>query len=60
MIDYLFLKDLYLTVSKLSIFIFIIAGNYVGDIYSCGLRHIFNEYMLLTKHTFKSHLTFIN
>ena len=33
------------TISKLSIFLFIIAGNYVGDIYSCSLRHLFNEYM---------------
>ena len=35
------------TISKLSIFLFIIAGNYVGDIYSCSLRHLFNEYMFL-------------
>lgn len=34
-------------VSQLSIFLFIIAGNYVGDLYSCGLRHLFNEYMIL-------------
>ena len=34
-------------VSQLSIFLFIIAGNYAGDLYSCGLRHIFNEYMIL-------------
>ncbi len=34
-------------VSKLSIFLFIIAGNYAGDLYSCGLRHFFNEYMIL-------------
>ena len=32
-------------IAKLSIFLFIIAGNYIGDIYSCGLRHLFNEYM---------------
>ena len=38
-----FSKDM----SKLSIFLFIIAGNYVGDIYSCGLRHLFNKYMFL-------------
>lgn len=35
------------TISKLSIFLFIIAGNYVGDIYSCKLRHLFNEHMIL-------------
>ena len=34
-------------ISKLSIFLFIIAGNYVGDIYSCSLRHLFNKYMFL-------------
>lgn len=34
-------------VSQLSIFLFIIAGNYAGDLYSCGLRHFFNEYMIL-------------
>jgi hypothetical protein len=34
-------------ISKLSIFLCIIAGNYVGDIYSCSLRHLFNEYMFL-------------
>lgn len=34
-------------IGHLSIFLFIIAGNYTGDIYSCTLRHIFNEYMLL-------------
>ena len=33
------------TISKLSLFLFIIACNYVGDIYSCSLRHLFNEYM---------------
>ena len=33
-------------ISNLSIFLFIIAGNYVGDIYSCSLRFIFNEYMI--------------
>tara|TARA_B100001769_G_scaffold62417_2_gene46193 strand:+ start:147 stop:779 length:633 start_codon:yes stop_codon:yes gene_type:complete len=32
-------------VSKLSIFLFIIAGNYVGDIYSCGIRNFMKEYM---------------
>ena len=34
-------------VSQLSIFLFIIAGNFAGDLYSCGLRHLFNEYMIL-------------
>ena len=34
-------------IGNLSIFLFIIAGNYAGDLYSCSLRHIFNEYMLL-------------
>jgi hypothetical protein len=34
-------------ISYLSIFLFIIAGNYAGDLYSCGLRHLFNNYMLL-------------
>jgi len=34
-------------IGNLSIFIFIIAGNYTGDLYSCTLRHIFNEYMIL-------------
>lgn len=32
-------------VSKLSIFIFIIAANYVGDIFSCGVRNFMKEYM---------------
>ena len=39
--------DLSKHISKLSIFLFIIAGNYVGDIYSCSLRHLFNKYMFL-------------
>ena len=34
-------------IGNLSIFLFIIAGNYAGDLYSCTLRHIFNEYMIL-------------
>ena len=34
-------------VSKLSIFLFIIAGNYVGDIYSCGIRNFMKEYMFV-------------
>ncbi len=33
--------------SKLVIFLFIIAGNYVGDIYSCELRHYFNNHMFI-------------
>jgi hypothetical protein len=41
------LTNISLLVSKLSIFLFIIAGNYIGDIYSCGLRHIFKEYMFV-------------
>ena len=32
---------------KLSIFLFIIAGNYVGDIYSCGIRNFMKEYMFI-------------
>jgi len=32
--------------SKMAIFLFIIAGNYVGDIYSCELRHFFNDSMI--------------
>tara|TARA_X000000368_G_scaffold407810_1_gene387685 strand:- start:5974 stop:6600 length:627 start_codon:yes stop_codon:yes gene_type:complete len=35
------------TVSKLSIFIFIVAANFVGDIFSCGLRHFMEENMIL-------------
>lgn len=34
-------------VSNLSIFLFIIAANFATDIYSCSLRHIFNEYMFV-------------
>ena len=41
------ITQLSLLVSQLSIFLFIIAGNYAGDLYSCGLRHLFNEYMIL-------------
>tara|TARA_B110000977_G_scaffold156107_1_gene198616 strand:+ start:1347 stop:1982 length:636 start_codon:yes stop_codon:yes gene_type:complete len=33
-------------VSKLSIFLFIIAANYVGDIFSCGVRNFMKEYMI--------------
>ena len=47
MLDYQNLTNFSKIVSKLSIFLFIIAGNYVGDIYSCGLRHLFNEYIYL-------------
>ena len=32
-------------VGNLSILLIIIAGNYTGDLYSCTLRHIINEYM---------------
>jgi len=41
------LTNLSLVVSKLSIFLFIIAGNYVGDIYSCGIRQFMKEYMIV-------------
>lgn len=34
-------------VSKLSIFLFIIAANLVSDIYSCGIRHLLKEYMIV-------------
>lgn len=34
-------------ISNLAIFLFIIAGNYVGDIYSCSLRKLFNDHMIL-------------
>lgn len=34
-------------IGKLAVFLFIIAGNYVGDIFSCNLRHLFNKYMFL-------------
>lgn len=36
-------------ISSLAIFLFIIAGNYVGDLYSCKLRKLFNDSML-SKH----------
>ena len=26
---------------QLTVFLFIIAGNFIGDIYSCGLRHLY-------------------
>lgn len=35
--------------SNLTIFLFIIAGNYVGDIYSCKLRKLFKNSMI-SKH----------
>jgi len=47
MIDYSFVSDLSQLVSKLSIFLFIIAANYVGDIYSCGIRHLMREYIFV-------------
>tara|TARA_B100001093_G_scaffold506061_1_gene564358 strand:+ start:1545 stop:2189 length:645 start_codon:yes stop_codon:yes gene_type:complete len=34
-------------VSKLSIFLFIIAANLVSDIYSCGIRQLVKEYMII-------------
>tara|TARA_B100000925_G_C21971108_1_gene457947 strand:+ start:768 stop:1355 length:588 start_codon:yes stop_codon:yes gene_type:complete len=37
-------------ISKLAIFIFIIAGNYANDTFSCTLRRLINENMLI-KHT---------
>jgi len=33
-------------ISKLAIFIFIIAGNYAGDTFSCNLRHIIRDNMI--------------
>ena len=33
-------------VSKLAIFIFIIAGNYANDTFSCSLRHIIRDNMI--------------
>ena len=47
MINYESLTDFSQIVSKLSIFLFIIAGNYVGDIYSCGIRNFMKEYMFV-------------
>ena len=35
------------SISKLAIFLFIIAGNYAGDIYSCSLRKLFSKHMFL-------------
>jgi hypothetical protein len=46
MINYDTLTNYSQIVSKLSIFIFIIAANYVGDIFSCGVRSFMKEYML--------------
>ena len=45
MIDYDSLTNYSQIVSKLSIFIFIISANYVGDIFSCGVRSFMKEYM---------------
>jgi hypothetical protein len=45
MINYDTLTNYSQIVSKLSIFIFIIAANYVGDIFSCGVRNFMKEYM---------------
>ena len=36
-------------VSKLSIFLFIIAANYVGDIFSCGVRNFMKEYDIIKR-----------
>lgn len=47
MINYESLTDFSQIVSKLSIFLFIIAANYVGDIYSCGVRNFMKEYMFV-------------
>lgn len=47
MINYKSLSNFSQIVSKLSIFIFIIAGNYVGDIFSCGIRNFMKEYMIV-------------
>lgn len=47
MINYESLTGFLQIVSKLSIFLFIIAGNYVGDIYSCGIRNFMKEYMFI-------------
>ena len=47
MINYESLTGFSQIVSKLSIFLFIIAGNYVGDIYSCGIRNFMKEYMFV-------------
>lgn len=35
------------SISKLAIFLFIIAGNYAGDVYSCSLRRLFSKHMIL-------------
>tara|TARA_B100000424_G_C22933404_1_gene496577 strand:+ start:1147 stop:1779 length:633 start_codon:yes stop_codon:yes gene_type:complete len=47
MINYESITGFSQIVSKLSIFLFIIAGNYVGDIYSCGIRNFMREYMFI-------------
>ena len=41
------INDMTLLVSKLSIFIFIIAGNFSSDIFSCGLRQFLDRYMII-------------
>jgi len=46
MINFESLTSLSQIVSKLSIFLFIIAANYVGDIFSCGIRNFMKEYMI--------------
>tara|TARA_B100000424_G_C22887178_1_gene472005 strand:- start:77 stop:718 length:642 start_codon:yes stop_codon:yes gene_type:complete len=47
MVNFKIVTDYSNIVSKLSIFIFIIAANLVSDVYSCGLRHILKEYMII-------------
>ena len=47
MIDFEVVNNYSNIVSKLSIFLFIIAGNLVADIYSCGIRHLLKEYMII-------------
>jgi hypothetical protein len=43
----LLVKNISKIVSKLTIFLFILGGNFVGDLYSCSLRYILNEYMFI-------------
>lgn len=45
-------------IPELVIFIFIIAGNYVGDVFSCQLRHFFNNSMI-SKHIISYFILFI-
>tara|TARA_B100001093_G_C26822167_1_gene1012353 strand:+ start:150 stop:770 length:621 start_codon:yes stop_codon:yes gene_type:complete len=47
MIDFEVVNNYSNIVSKLSIFLFIVAGNLVADIYSCGIRHLLKEYMII-------------